>query len=353
MINTDKKNSSAMSLTKVWLTGFIIALLVPVFAHRFFQNSVILSALDPVFKRRLAADGEVVRWKEEGCGYTTIGRHCEISPAEKRKDTKIIAFWGDSFLEAFQVSNADKMHSILNRKLKKESKGFQITAYGNSGYNLADYFFLIPRLEKHYPNIDSHIIVVGQLSDLNPDGIYFRSKPEFSFNDRPPHQSAPTLKKIIKKSQCGFLWPQVKRLHAMPDTIKTLRFSLGKVNLPGIEKKQVKTPPFDAWKFILRTFTTITNKKITFMYLSDTPFISNGKLIKKDPNSVLVENFAKLCSNYNVGFIDTRDIFLKEFEESRNFPVGFTNGHPWKGHLSKSGHISAAEAAFSYLKENM
>lgn len=76
----------------------------------------------------------------------------------------------------------------------------------------------------------------------------------------------------------------------------------------------------------------------------------NGN-ISTSGNEEMIKQFQQICSEYNVGFVDMSERFIREYEEDYTLPYGFANTSVGTGHLNRFGHKMIAEELYKAIQE--
>lgn len=77
---------------------------------------------------------------------------------------------------------------------------------------------------------------------------------------------------------------------------------------------------------------------------------NDGSLTITRPDSEYMKNFATLCRENGVHFLDIGGRFLKEYEEKHILPYGFANTSVGRGHMNRHGHRMFAEEIHSLMQ---
>lgn len=293
--------------------------------------------------------------------------------------------WGDSFVEAYQVNDADKMDARLNARLRADGDSLTVAAVGHSFWSLADYYFLMPRYEAFVPDCRLHVIHLFTLQDLLPDQdarhriSLFQSQPTFHFEeygleDRGTAAKAgpQALKEAIYGARLQFFLKLKKSLLGIAQ-LEGLRFAPGpaKKREKGVSNdyavdekssgawrymlypKWVKEPPpTEAWTFLLGEMRKQARAPILFVYCPATPSMDDGRIILENPEKEMAAAFSALCEKEGFGFVNLEADFLRNWEANKELPRGFHSSRPGEGHYNAAGHEIVADAIHRWLKEH-
>lgn len=336
-----------------WGFGFVLAsfLIWPV--STMFLDSECENVWDPAVQEYVLRPDQRFCQRTEGWAVTQIGKHGILGTADiETIQDPIVAFWGDSYVEALHVPDEAKMAAQFTRACRARTRrplvGVNI---GYSGRNVADYYSLIPAYERVAPSIVCHVIVVGHFEDILPDRFDGRSN---RFVSRPQpafvhHGWKPRWQKIkgaLDSLNLQFVW----RL-AVDLTELSVRLRPGPVPAPGNEDVR---PDGDlglqeAWSFLITAMRQRTDRPLLFVYLADVPKIENGRVRLDNPEQRRTELFGDLCRRHGVGFIDMTEDFVRLYKTKGKLARGFANGIPGRGHINADGHRLVAEAVLLHL----
>ena len=320
-------------------------------------DSVSLKSFDEAVNRFTLEPDTVVRMRSEGWANSHIGPHgtTGMFPANL-KARPIIAIWGDSYIESFQVSDAEKAGTILTTLCTQKGNCDHIGMnIGMSGQSIADYYFSIPGYEFVFGTIGHHYIVLGSIMDVLPDQSgrigRFISAPEFSLKKIPFKQGPYQLKSLCYTFRLDFLWKLTRKLSKLD--FSEMLPKIGPKQKEGTDDHSIL--PVDhiaAWDFLLPKISDITQKSLTFVYCPTIPVITASGIELKNPKEALARTFERMCHKYGLGFIDIGDDFIRHYQRTGTFPRGFFNSQPSKGHMNAQGHRLLAEAIFKQINRD-
>lgn len=298
-------------------------------------------------------DGCRIVWRTEGRGVGTFGRWgvSAVPDVQSRTERKII-LWGDSYVEAHQVSDGKKMAQQLTDVLMKCGiDDVLAVGAGFSGQSVADYLVKIPVYEKKMPPVAAHVVVIGQIEDLfpnNPPAYFSRF-----VADPVPHVIPAVLHKPSRLKWVVYQWGVRLRANGFLSMVRNwadgfnLRFEMGPVKMP--QKNMQDTKPsdeeLDAWfNFYAREFRKTTAKPLILVYLPTVPKLNGNGWILDDGNDSEARQMEEAFSRNGWLVINMGGRFVRYFEETGQMPRGFNNSSPGSGHLNEAGHKLVAEA---------
>jgi hypothetical protein len=350
-----------LKLATLWFSGLLISIIIACVVGGIFCDSIDPFEWFEEIKRPIPIENTIHRHRSEGWANSTTGKFgiYGIPDLNSEKRAKVL-FWGDSYVQAKQVNDSEKLAqsftSIWNLNNKQKLLGVGI---GFDGINIADNYFMMPAYEKIAKNVFCHVFIIHDFRKLSSDsrpskiGAVFRSEPSFSLHYYPPAQKTKSYEKIVFISSrlgVGFIFPLLKELRDYD-----WRFSLGEYHTAprafDFEKKETITSSelVGDWNFLLDKLSQQTEKKIIFVYLPQVPALKNGNITFHDADSQLASTFATLCKGHGMSYINMGDRFCSYFRETYTFPRGFCNSNPYAGHLNRDGHRMVAEEIVKYL----
>ncbi len=342
-----------VSILFIWFVGFL------------FCDSLRPFVYDRALEKYIHTPGTIYNQRSEGFATTRKGLFgvngiSDISQIRKKK----IVVWGDSYVEAHQVEDAEKMPQVvtLNLARKELDDEFICFGVGMSGDSVADYYFEIPRYEMVINGIVAHYIFITGLRDILPDQPTDDKKGLFNANPLRLHEDDwkpkfQKLKIVFATLHMSFVW---RPLVSLPGVMKQLRFAPG-MQVRKLQKKTDKVRGesvsdafrISSYHFLLKSLRAQTTHQLTFVYAPSMPKIQNGKILRNDHNATQIDLFRKIATQYDIEVLDTGDAFLRFYEKTRLFPRGFVSTEPGAGHLNKYGHaIVAAAIADHFVNKN-
>ena len=182
-------------------------------AGAFFCNDVNIDALSP---------GDVYQHRSEGWADTCIGEFGSVGSFGIYDNAKPkLIFLGDSFVEALQVSDDQKMSHQLSLIARGQDSVLVGVSVAHSGMSMADYYFKIRDVEKHFSKVESYCIILGQFEDTLPNQEIARYSQfsgelrNFAFNEK-------TISKVEGKKRGFVLFIHKWRLFAFKSILRDL-----------------------------------------------------------------------------------------------------------------------------------
>ncbi len=344
-----------------WFSGFLLSVLFIWVVSIFFVNTIEPYDFNPILKRYVVSKGNVNRERSEGWGDSEAGALGiygieDITKVPQRK----VAVWGDSFVNAVQVDDNEKMAQVFTELCRKNGlKSLMGFGIGYQGGAIGDYYFDIPNYEKIVPSIVAHVILISDLKDILPDqpvqGSLFKSFPDFHFVERKMKPILPNnLRKIVRGMEMNFLFD----LALAVKTMKKLRFAPGTASEKGNaneernvnEKGKNEISNEKALQFLVKKMKRQTKLPVIMLYCPRIPRLKNGSFDFSDPLEEVVRQLSIICRSEGISFIDMTGAFIEYHEKTGLLHRGFSNSMPGKGHFNPAGHRLVAEALFEYFK---
>jgi hypothetical protein len=327
------------------MVGWIMVSLVIIeISVRVFWGAPALSNINDPDWGRVPAKGSVILYNAEGHGITKYVDDGEIStPFSGGKNIIVL---GDSHTEALQVMDAQKYPSITETMLREDGYFFDVRNLGFSGMSIADYIFLAPFvIEKFDP-----AIVVIQLDGQDFEEAFDITKSNYFVygNDgkinliHKPHYytsvSSAKVRDILNYSSMivnGFArFQQIFTNNGFLPRSYDEQTVFAK---PQIATQSTADPiplELETLKLAYR------NIKLILVYLPYTPVYTSDNIVLDDGRFQDVLLNIKAMDGWSV--IDPTEKFAKLLDTSQ-FPRGFDNSLPGKGHLNQMGHRIVAE----------
>lgn len=344
-----------LTVGALWFWGLFISLIIACVVGRIFCDSIDTSEWFGEIKRPIPIENAMHRHRSEGWADSKTGKFgiYAIPDLSSEKRAKVL-FWGDSYVQAKQVNDREKLAQsftrVWNLSNRQELLGVGI---GFDGSNIADSYFMMPAYERISKHIICHVFIIHDFKKLSSDnssgetGAVFRSEPSLSLQYYPPAQKTALYEKTVSVSSrigIGFMFPLLKELREYD-----WRFSLQEhhsaPHSSDLEEKETEVSPelTRDWDFLLERLSQRTANKIIFVYLPQVPRLKNGRIVFQDADKKLASEFATICGRHDISFINMENRFCGYFNETYAFPRGFYNSNPYTGHLNKDGHRIVAE----------
>ena len=330
-----------LSVLFIWLTGF------------FFCDSLRPYTYDPELNKYIYTPGLMYKKRSEGFARTYHGLHGINGIRDIKSDERSkIIIWGDSYIEAHQVNDPEKIPQRITEKLSATGFHDKLMSYGvgMSGDSVADYYFDIPRYEKLTGDVRAHYIIITSFEDTMPDqatdtrkGI-FKSNPLRFYEDHWAPK-IPKVKEIFNRFGLYFVWQPFLAVRSSFRKISFLPKWIGSGQQQDTLLEPVEPSRMlrEYWSFLFQEIRKQTDKPVSFVYCPAIPAMERGKVIYEDVNGEKYFLFKEIAEEYGMTVLDARDSFISFYKQTGIFPRGFINSRPSGGHLNKYGHDIVAE----------
>lgn len=357
MIN--KYNNISLNKSTQTVLSFLMSLFFIWVAGYFFCDSLIYYEFDQKLNKMIHAPYIIYKHRSEGNANTFIGKFGINAIEDITTETKNkIVVWGDSYVEAHQVNDQNKIPQLVSNNLLKKQLGYNLLCFGvgMGGDSVADYYFDMPKYEKIGGNIIAHFIIITSIEDTLSDqptdtnrGL-FKSAP-FRLVQKKSQPKFQEEKKLLTKFGLYFLW---KPFRATMSNLHEINFlpPARQSNLVDISSKEETYSNkflFDSWSFLFRMLKKQTTKPIIFVYCPAVPTIEHGKIITTDKNANYISLLSEVGKKNDITLINATSRFIAFYETTGIFPRGFPNSLPSKGHFNKYGHKIVSELIVDYI----
>lgn len=368
-----------MHILAKWLVGGVFSTMAIWGITAVFSDSIPLEEWSAPLGRNIFSPNSSYQERREGWATNHVGEYGLIGTrSEDLATSPKIVIWGDSFVEAANVADPEKMHRQLNNLLCEdpETPGTSV-AVGERYWSLADYKFRIPDYEEVLKDVRLHVIHLYSLEDTFPDQYsggrisLFLSQPTFHLEKydtedhvlEEPKQQSEFANSLYRLHLHFFLILRTNLIKIA--RFEDLRFTPGTARPPAPATPSHRAwnrfldpewgsaePPLEAWRYLLREFDAATEVPILFVYAPPTPALESGRLVTENPEKNLADHFSALCKEQGFGFTSLEEPFNLFLEENGHFPKGFYNSRPWEGHYNADGHRLAAKAIHNWIQQN-
>ncbi|MGC9327107.1 MAG: hypothetical protein ACP5I1_05710 [Candidatus Hinthialibacter sp.] len=348
-------------LWRRWAAGFVFSFFLAWIISQFCSTTLYNWRWDPILDDYVIKPGTVHRHRKEGWGETLVGRHgvYAIPDIQSIQEPKVV-FWGDSFVQGFQVDDGEKLAqqftALWRRRHDQPLIGVGI---GTGERDCADYYFLAPKYRELLDPVFCHIIVLHDMADALPDRsttrFRFVSQPEFRLiadEPAPPinHPRLITLAKTLRMDAFFRLAFEAKT------KIESMRLQPGPVkpSAPPVEQSHSENLHFcrQAWDFLLPKLAEQMQAPLLFLYTPAVPALRHGEIRFTDPEREQFKALQAACEKHHIAVIDLTPRLIETFQNRRQFARGFMNSKPFEGHFNSAGHALAAEAVHQYLENH-
>lgn len=338
-----------------WLAGLALSLAVAWAAGALFLDTVQPVVFDPQVKRWVAQPGTFSRTHGEGWASSTIGEHgIRGLPGGRLPQGPKVVFWGDSYVEAVQVDDNERMAQALTSLARQDGLAIHGVGIGNGGDTLIDAVFRLPDYAEALAPVTLNVLVLSRLEDMLPDRprpgrARFVSTPTFQLEhvEYPPSPLGRLLAGPFRTLELAGAFTLFHKLQE-----NTLRLSPGPTpQAPVADGPVSKTDEDAAFDFLLTRIREHSRSPVLLLRIPPVPTLERGRIGLDEPQPALAKKVARACARNGVGFLDVSPAFVAHFQTTGRFPRGFFNSPPGSGHLNEDGHRLLAQAILHHIKE--
>ncbi len=347
-----------------WVAGFVIGSALVTCISPYFVSSLRVYEWSIELNDHIIKPGYVHRNRDEGWSKTQYGAYgLHNATGLDRFAGPTVLIWGDSYVEAHQVDDDQKMdHHVSEALSGRGAAPSRAVAIGRAYWSIADYYFHIPVYERLF-HPTCHFIVLAEhgLKDLCPDGETFLSEPTYGFVERTIVDSRKS--EVIANLQEYGLRDAVlapwKAVRSVMKDVQTSRFALGPITRQEQENPAdatsflcaAETPErlVGSWAYAIDKLTSVTDAPIVFVLVPEVPYLKDGRVCLDDPQATWRLRLVKLLVEKKVGCIDMAGTLIEDFRRTGQLSRGFHHGRPGRGHLNARGHRLLAQQICAYL----
>ncbi len=358
---------SVRTIVVRWLLGAVISSVLVALIAPCFLSSLRVYEWSSELDDYVMKDGYVHRKRDEGWAsthYGPYGFNRGVGPLDTNAANVMV--WGDSFVEAHQVSDRQKAIYLINRVLARSGpSGLRAVAVGRACWSVSDYYFKIPHYEKLLNPVCHFLIVAeGGLKDLCPDGTTFiaASSPRLVRRNLVNAQKSKIITDLHRWGLSDVLLAPWEAVRTLTSDCRRLCFSLGpheQVGQPmarcGCDAPLALADPnaiVAGWDYVLDMLKTATGKPIVLVLVPEVPHLERGVVSCDDPQAPWRARLLELCRIKDIGCIDLADALVDDYRQTGKLSRGFHNGQPGSGHLNGRGHRLLAREICTYLNEH-
>lgn len=357
----DAQEPRGRPLWRTWAMGFALAPLLVWGLSAPFISSVIPYAWDGQIGDFVPPAGTTLQGRDEGWAQTRMGPHGVAALPSLDGIGPVVALWGDSYVEALQVADDEKIAQQMTAfRARQSGANGWLTAVGvgRSGRSVADYVHLIPRYERLL-DVRAHVIVLGNIDDVLLGAGGFTGPPFALAETRAP-ANALGLRRVVHRFRLDFLWHAAQTVRGGLGLSEkgSLRFFPGPVAQTGVGQRKASkydrvaaVPTREAVDFVLDAVQGAATRPVLFLYSPGLPRIVESQVAVRtaDLDAGAVAAFERGCEARGIPFVNLGPRFLAYWRRTGLFPRGFHNGRPSRGHWNAAGHRLAAEAVVDAL----
>ena len=278
-----------------------------------------------------------------------LGMRDNEIPAKQQNEFRILAL-GDSYTEAFQVSDEDTYVKVLQCELAAYSNmDIRTINAGKSGASPANYIYL----SDFYKNTFEPDYVIVQLNEGDFTKDMLNTKAQFYVKQDPisSYKVVKQLNSNVKKKSFIDKYPQLKFF----EDIYLSTIKLGESNFKMLRNRTENEDEDGAAPISNIVDSDIINwaiselgKSYPRVLIVFIPSIDYHVLDKKPSETELLINAA--AKKNDITLINMRNPFIDHYRNTLQPAHGFNNSVPGTGHTNSIGHKLIAREIANYLK---
>lgn len=342
-------------LLAIWVQGFLIATALVWLLGFYFVDQVSNLEFNEIAQEYVQRGRQ--SWRSEGFGTVLVPPNGVLGSGGGFEDgASHIVFWGDSFVESYQVGDANSIYTRFTEIAEGEGNGeIRGVAVARSDRDASHHLYLMPRYKAVIPTVKANIVVLAP-GDIIPHGATLRldGVPVWRHVDAaPPPYLA--IKRVMREHKLHSFWYLMKQaamgvshLRLAPGPVKTAHDSDESRKPADYLLEELE--PF--WRELIGEFVKREQEcgRTILMLHQEVPKLERSQVRMSDPSDVHIERFMELCNEQGLEVINLSPEFVKYYEETGKFAHGFFNTYPSRGHWNRDGHSLAARAAWDYLQ---
>ena len=217
-----------MALIWQWLAGLLVAVAGVGLSAQFFLSPIPCWEFDEQLGVYVRVPNSVQIHAKEGWARSHYGKHGIIGIPDVTAVTGTkICIWGDSFVEGYQVDDAEKLPQQVTQQWRENYKRDCLgVGIAESGWSVGNYLAVLSVYEKLL-SPSGHVFVCADLADFSPDGRLFKQTPKYSISSPPVEKKFLGARNAMQKVRANFLFMPL--LSFATETLPRLRFCPGKV----------------------------------------------------------------------------------------------------------------------------
>ncbi|MEL7499319.1 MAG: hypothetical protein AAFN77_17055 [Planctomycetota bacterium] len=337
-----------------WIQGFVIATLLAWFGLRGFISETSNPKWNEVAKDYLEPGKRYCRG-EEGYGWVDFSNNGILGGKDGlSKDDRHVVFWGDSFVEAYQVTPSATCYSLFTQITSDAGQdNYQGVAVAKSGRDLGHHIELLALYEDQIPNCKANLVLFDY-ADITPNGRSLIIDGEPVWKHAVAKPSMLSARQIIADYQLDVFWILAKRTIS---AVKGLRLRPGPVApaVPSTSGNDVKYTQDELVQFWQKLADGLVDQearsgRIIMIFHPRVPQLIDGELSTEVADREHVTQFMQICNDRGLETVDLTDDFVDYYNETGLFVHGFSNTFPSRGHWNVNGHRVVATTAWNYLQ---
>ena len=335
-------------------------------ASQFLGKSIPVYDYDAGLDLWVLKENTAIKQCLEGDATSYYGRHGLNKTLWMRAaqyQTNIFLF-GDSFIEALNVSDEKKPDAVLTRHLERMMGLTNLVAWGigEAGLSCAAQIVKLPKYEKVLGKPMVHVIfTTGIENDFGPGVSDTRAKliddPECRIVEESDasFRNGGRIRELLGRYRVNFVRDIINNLKSLQESgLIFFRFPTTTTSSDSISADN------HAWKvrlqqstgFLLKRLREQTAAPILIAYCPRLPRIQKGVVDFVDQDASDARMLQSVARRNGIDFLDLSPVLVAAYQKHQILCMGFSNGQLGYGHLNERGIEIVFSEVARYLKAN-
>jgi len=267
-------------------------------------------------------------------------------------DEQHVVFWGDSFVESFNVGDEKSLYRRFTELARAEGYPWRAVAVAQSGRDISHHIHLMPFYRERIPNLKAHVLLFS-VWDVLPNGrtLLEDARPVCRWAPRRP--GLLRLRPAIQAYRLQTFWELLNLMKTSFGGLRVRPGPAGTATGQGDQEFESADAYRPFWRELLKELTAQAGgQRVVLMYHPRCPQIKRGRIVYADDNARLAQAFMQVCAEQGVEVLDLTRTFADYTRRTSRFAHGFSDTFPGKGHWNEAGHRLIAKTAFQYLVDH-
>lgn len=350
-VRSKSKLNSALRLLVVWGSAGIMSLVLVMTVYTVFFGRDVAEYNETVYEnyRLVHVPHSSQLYTQEGYGVTTFGEDGLVVDKEINFDVTRLLFLGDSYMEAKQVSDPQKLTEVVERSWNAHHAGqpIQTLNLGAAGEDIRTYLSFGRNMDQHFqPDM---VLIMLNRQDFMP----LSQTPEVLEQ----LQQDPTMK-LVRPQRLSriqrLISPTIFRQFFLRLLFQTNDFLRQGSNENTAAQAEAADESVDilvgheeAVAAQLAALKTVWGDRLVIIYNVHVPNFGRGIPDTYDDDTVIRE-----AGKLDIPIVNLYEPMLNAFR-SLDLPRGFDNTIYGTGHFNARGHEVIAEAVLAFLQTSI
>lgn len=323
-----------VSIGKIILSGILAFIILTAFSFFYYNTPVSCASADGATDYKWESDKFYSR-ATEGFGIGKTNNEGYVNTFDYSEQTEVdVLVMGSSHMEGYQLATDETAASVLNSLLPDKT----VYNIGVSGHQFLICANNLEAATNKYQPSEYVVIETSSIDFINDDLQKAIDGTVAELADN----SNPILDLLQKNQYLRLAYVQLNNFATRKSSGEGYKAD----NPPQTNDKTL----LDEILFKMENTVSQSGAKLIILYHPGTIISADGEMQFPD-NEDTVKAFEALCIKNNILFLDMRDRFLQEYNDSYTIPYGFSNSSVGSGHLNKNGHAMIAQELYELISE--